>query len=78
MTETSLAFTPQCCWCGVTTALLVDDGGSAERTGVSQLPDAPLPETDQVEEVVAGRDDGLRTLHVEVADAADVAVLDQL
>ena len=58
--------------------LLVDDGGSAERTAVLALPDAPLPETDQMEEVLAGRDDGLRTLHVEVADAADVAVLGQL
>ena len=56
----------------------MDDCAVAERTGVSLLTDDPLLEADQVEVVGAGRDDGLRTLQVEVADAADVTVLGQL
>ena len=54
------------------------DGAVAERTVVSLLTDDPLLEADQVEVVGARRDDGLRTLQVEEADAADVTVLVQL
>ena len=47
-------------------------------TGVSVLADGPLLQTDQVEEMTAGRDDDLRVLQVQVADTADVAVFGQL
>ena len=56
----------------------MDDCAVTKRTVVSPLTDDPLLEADQVEIVGAGRDDGLRTLQVEVADTADVTVLGQL
>ena len=56
----------------------MDDVADAERTGVSILADEPLLKADQVEVVEAGSDDGLGTLQLEVADAADVLVLGQL
>ena len=54
------------------------EGTDTVRTGVSLLTDGPLLQTDQVEVMWAGSDDGLGVLHVEVADAADVPVLGQL
>ena len=56
----------------------MDDCAVAERTVVSLLTDDPLLEADQVEVVRARRNDGLKTLQVEVADTADVTVLGQL
>ena len=57
---------------------MMDDCAGAERTVVSLLTDDPLLDADQVEEVGARRDDGLRTLQVEIANATDVTVLVQL
>ena len=48
------------------------------RTSLPLLTDDPLLQADQVEIMIAERDYGLRVLHVEVADTADVPVLDQL
>ena len=42
----------------------------------SVLSDDPLLQAEQVEVVGAGRDDGLGTLQLEVADTADISVLD--
>ena len=42
------------------------------------LTDDPLLETGQVEVVRAGGDDGLRMIHVEVTDAADITMLGEL
>ena len=39
------------------------------------LTDDPFLETGQVEEMRAGGDDGLRMIHVEITDAADITVI---